>query len=73
MGIDTGKFRIYTLSGEQITVITEKVEQIEIQLRGTMNWSGKNENGETVTNGIYIYVYESPREKGIGKFTVIRQ
>jgi len=27
---------------------------------------------ENLVPGIYIYVYESPREKGVGKFTVVR-
>ena len=26
-----------------------------------------------LANGVYIYTYESPREKGVGKFTVINR
>ena len=37
-----------------------------------MTWDGLNEAGEPVTNGIYIYTHDSPKEKGIGKFTVLR-
>jgi len=34
-------------------------------------WDGKTDNGTPVTSGIYLYTYDSPKEKGIGKFTVI--
>ena len=34
-------------------------------------WDGKTENGEPVATGIYLYTYESPKEKGVGKFTVL--
>jgi len=30
-------------------------------------------NGEAVSAGIYIFTYESPRERGAGKFTCIRK
>jgi len=56
--------KIYTLSGEL-------VKQLRPGTGKEIVWDGKAENGEPVASGIYLYTYESPKEKGIGKFTVI--
>ena len=58
------KIKIYTLSGEL-------VKQLRPGTGKEIVWDGKTENGTPVTTGIYLYTYESPKEKGIGKFTVI--
>jgi hypothetical protein len=58
------KIKIYSLSGEL-------VKQLYSEKGKELVWDGKNESGEPVTNGIYLYTYESPKEKGVGKFTVI--
>jgi len=55
--------KIYTLSGELVKDLSAKTDELV--------WDGKTENGSQITNGIYLYTYESPKEKGIGKFTVI--
>jgi len=55
--------KIYTLSGELVRVLSAKTDELV--------WDGKTENGSQITNGIYLYTYDSPKEKGIGKFTVI--
>jgi len=55
--------KIYTLSGELVKDLSAKTDELV--------WDGKTENGEPVTSGIYLYTYYSPKEKGIGKFTVI--
>ena len=57
--------KIYTLSGELVKKLTSKIGK-EIVL------DGKTDSGQPTTNGIYLYTYESPKEKGIGKFTVIK-
>ena len=36
-----------------------------------VTWNGLNISGQPVSSGIYIYTYESSKERGIGKFTVI--
>jgi len=59
------KIKIYTLSGELVKTLTGIKDRKEI------TWDGKNESGEPVISGIYLYVYESPKEKGTGKFTLI--
>jgi len=56
--------KIYTLSGEL-------VKQLRSGTGKEIVWDGKTDNGESVATGIYLYTYESPKEKGIGKFTVI--
>jgi len=56
--------KIYTLSGELVKQLTSGTNKEIV-------WDGKTENGIPVTSGIYLYTYESPKEKGIGKFTVI--
>jgi hypothetical protein len=69
--------RIYTLSGE----LVESLNNIPSPLMGRgqgeglsneIPWNGLNSSGEPVSPGIYIYTFESPLEKGVGKFTVIR-
>ena len=47
------------------------VELTENEGKKKMKWDGTDGNGGQVANGIYIYVFESPKEKGIGKITII--
>jgi hypothetical protein len=56
--------KIYTLSGELVKTLSPRTGDELI-------WDGKTENGEPVASGIYLYTYESPKEKGTSKFTVI--
>jgi len=58
------EIRIYTLDGSLVKTLTEKAGRDEI------DWDGMNEQGEKIVDGIYLYIYESPTEKGIGKFTI---
>jgi len=58
------EIRIYTIGGNLVKTLTETSGRDEI------DWDGTNEQGEKVVDGIYLYIYESPTEKGIGKFTV---
>jgi len=60
------RIRIYTLDGNLVKTLDEKSGKDEI------DWDGTNEYGDKVVSGIYLYIYESPSEKGISKFTVIR-
>jgi len=53
-------------SGTISSLIEENKSENEIL------WNGTNENGDYVVSGIYLYLYESPKEKGIGKFTIIK-
>jgi len=62
--------KIYTLSGELVKEITAP-HGLAITTNNELTWDGKNESGKPVPDGIYLYTYKSPKEKGIGKFTVI--
>ena len=57
-GVVPGKtlIRVYSLAGDTVAELKD----------GT----GLDTGG--LSSGIYIYIYESPKERGVGKFTVIR-
>lgn len=59
---DNTEIKIFTLSGELVRTLKNQYE-----------WDGTNEGNKPVTNGIYIYTYESSNEKGIGKLTLLRK
>ncbi|OQA91071.1 MAG: Two component regulator propeller [Elusimicrobia bacterium ADurb.Bin231] len=61
------KIRIFTVSGKPVKTLTESQGLNEIE------WDGKNEDGDEVVNGIYLFVSESPAEKSHGKFTVVKK
>ena len=58
------RIRIYTISGELVA-------DLDANEGNEIIWDGKADD-KTVSNGIYIYTYKSPREKGVGKFTVVQ-
>ena len=59
------KIRIFTLSGEL-------VREANVTGQGTWSWDVKNDKGENVARGIYVYlVTNSAGEKVIGKIAVI--
>jgi len=62
--------KIYTLSGELVKEITAP-HVLAMTTNNELTWDGRNDEGKPVTSGIYLYTYYSPKEKGIGKFTVI--
>ena len=66
MSNDT-KIRIFTVSGKPVKTLYETLGQNEVE------WDGRNDAGEEVVDGIYLYVSESPAEKSHGKFTVVKR
>jgi hypothetical protein len=58
---------IYTLSGEPVKSLSAVDRGLS-----TVDWNGLDESGSPVSPGIYLYVYQSSRERGIGKFTIVR-
>jgi len=66
---DKTTIKIYTLSGELVKTLYSSINPAQ-KIAQEITWDGKNEEGYTVTSGIYLYTYQSPTEKGIGKFTV---
>lgn len=65
------KIRIYTISGRL-------VKTIETATTGRYSWDGRNEEGENVVSGVYIYIITStiPSASGSnvakGKIAIIR-
>jgi len=67
--------KIYTLSGELVKVLSSDISLTDrikgVRANNEIVWDGKNESGYPVMSGVYLYVYESSKEKGINKFTII--
>ena len=62
--------KIYTITGE---FIKEIEHGSDINLDGTNHWDLRNENGDIVNPGLYIYTVEAESlEPKIGKFVIIR-
>lgn len=55
---------IYTLDGELVQTLTAQ--------NGVCIWNGQNENGDTVSSGMYIYMVKMKAQRKVGKMTVIR-
>jgi len=63
---DEAKIRIFTIAGE----LVRKSQAIR---EGSWFWDGKNEEGEEVARGIYIYlIVDNTGNKKIGKIAVIK-
>ena len=61
------KIRIFTLSGEL-------VREVDVRRQFSWSWDVKNDKGEDVARGIYIYLVTNPAgEKKIGKIAIIRE
>jgi hypothetical protein len=67
---DKTTIKIYTLSGELVKTLYSPIISAD-KIMQEITWDGKNEDGYSVTSGIYLYTYMSPKEKGTGKFTII--
>jgi len=72
---------IFTLSGERVKTIIPKYNEIltkekyveESALRYLeMFWNGKNESGEYLSSGIYLYIFRTNRTSVVKKLVVIR-
>jgi flagellar hook assembly protein FlgD len=67
--------KIYTVSGELVKVLSSDISLTDrikgVRANNEIVWDGKNESGYPVMSGVYLYVYESSKEKGINKFTII--
>ena len=65
-GVPNCEIKIYTLSGSLVKTIKET------EGKDRTTWDGTNESGERIVRGIYLYTTSNPREKNVGRFTVIR-
>ena len=58
--------RVYNIAGELVrTVQSNSSSRVE--------WDGKNDQGDTVANGIYLYVVQTDKGIGQGKVTLIKE
>ncbi|OIO75397.1 MAG: hypothetical protein AUJ85_03115 [Elusimicrobia bacterium CG1_02_37_114] len=65
-GVPNCEIKIYTLSGSLVKTLKE------IEGKDKIYWDVTNENGERIVRGIYLYTTVNPKEKNVGKFTVVR-
>jgi len=66
------RIEIYSLSGELVRTLEEGVETEEEGDLLEAIWDGKNEEGQEVTRGIYIYLVISADETRTGKIAIIK-
>ncbi|MBP7651903.1 hypothetical protein KA977_00680 [Candidatus Dependentiae bacterium] len=60
------RLRIFTVTGQIISENTTGQNQYRFI------WDGKNDHGQSVASGVYIYMLEKGEEKKIGKILVIK-
>ena len=62
---------IYTISGEKVKTLKET--DMTAPNSGWIEWDGKNESGEVIAQGVYVYVLKSPDgSKKIGKIGLVK-
>jgi chitodextrinase len=65
-GVPNSTIKIYTLTGRLVRVLREEKNEFKL------TWDGRNEAGEYVVSGLYLYTTSNSIEKNRGRFTVIR-
>ncbi|MBI4249193.1 MAG: Ig-like domain-containing protein [Elusimicrobia bacterium] len=58
--------RIYTVTGKLVKTLYESDGD------GELKWDARNEEGESVASGVYLFIMESATEKKLGKLIIIR-
>jgi hypothetical protein len=67
-GVPDSTIKIYTLAGELVKTLKETSgSSTEIE------WDGRNESGDEVISGIYLYTTENSTEKNACSFTIIKK
>ena len=66
-GVPYAKIKIYTVSGELVKTIYETDGNDKVY------WDGRNEEGNLVVTGIYLFLATNPKEKSVGRFMVIKK
>jgi sugar lactone lactonase YvrE len=61
------EIQIMTINGEHVKTLKENSGQ------NIVSWDGKNDSGQEISSGIYLYASRSPKEKWLGKFTVVKK
>jgi flagellar hook assembly protein FlgD len=60
------KIQVYTISGKIIKTITTKISS-EGFLVNDIIWDGKDEYGDNIGNGVYVYSVEVQSEDGTSR------
>lgn len=60
-----------TTNGIEITIYNSAGEEVK-KLNNTIEWNGRNDDGDTVASGLYYYFVKSPGGEHKGKLTVIK-
>ena len=64
--------KIYDIAGHVVMTLTDKEFQ-EAETEQGVTWDGKNEAGDLIANGTYLFVIETEAgERAIGKIAVLR-
>ena len=63
--------RIYNLVGQLVRTLDEEGTEV-YKDKGEAYWNGRNDNGNKVSSGLYIYVIQGGGKKGTGKITLIK-
>ncbi|MFH1259945.1 MAG: M6 family metalloprotease domain-containing protein [Elusimicrobiota bacterium] len=72
------KLEIFDLAGERVRDISSGEINFDINKSSDRNWvynylwNGKNDGGEKVASGIYVYLLEAEGKKRIGKIAIVR-
>ncbi|MCK4667134.1 hypothetical protein KAU33_10310, partial [Candidatus Dependentiae bacterium] len=67
------EINIYTLSGTLVRTLTHSPADLDLLGPGIKKWDLKNEDGEEVASGLYIWVVTNPAgDKKIGRLVIIR-
>ncbi len=67
------EINIYTLSGILIRTLTHSPAEVDPLGPGIEKWDLKNEDGEEVASGLYVWVVTNPAgDKKIGRLVIIR-
>ena len=62
-----GEIAIYTVSGNMINKIS-----FQDSITGEIQWFGKNDEGQDVASGVYLWVVKSSVGKKTGKLIIVR-
>ncbi|MGD8396682.1 MAG: hypothetical protein PVF43_14530, partial [Candidatus Eiseniibacteriota bacterium] len=61
-----GRLEIFTLAGDRVRTLEHD------GIRGTLYWDLLTRNGQPVTAGVYLYVFDAPGRLERGKLAIVR-
>lgn len=63
--------KIYNVIGQLVRTLDEEGNEIR-KSKGEAYWDGRNDNGDKVSSGLYVYVIQGGGDKAVGKITLIK-